>query len=181
MGLSSARRGIVLCALYSHFVAVTCFLCSGRCQAQEHGHITSALPTIVLSSARTTDNTSMAAFANRMNRADCNAGPAYSRQPISVEAIAGAKVKRIVVGHIDQSQTPIRPEQIQNIVERVWTGTFQTRSCHILWAEATFWTLQAELEFEDGSVGLLLTDGHHVALRDRNGNNWFLRLLPAAQ
>ncbi len=181
MRLSSARRGLVLYVLYSPFVAMTCFPCSGRCQAQEHAHITSALPTIVLSSARTTDNASMAAFANGMNQAACNAGPAYSQQPISVEAIAGAKVKRIVIGHIDQSKTPIRPEQIQDTVEQVWTGTFQTRSCHILWAEATFWTLQADLEFEDGSVGLLLTDGHHVALRDRNGNNWFLRLLPAAQ
>jgi len=123
----------------------------------------------------------MAALANGMNEAACNAGPAYSQQPISLETIAGAKVKRIVIAHIDPSKTPIWPEQIQDTVERVWTGTFQTRSCHILWAEATFWTLQADLEFEDGSVGLLLTDGHHVALRDRNGNNWFLRLLPAAQ
>jgi hypothetical protein len=181
MELSPARRSIPRYVLHSLLVAVICFPCFWRCQAQEHANTASALPIIVVSSARSTDYTSMAAFANRMNHGPCNARPVYSQQPISVEAIAGAKVKRIVIEHIDQDKTPIRLEQIEDTVKRVWTGTFQTRACHIMWAEGMFWSLQAELEFEDGGVGLLLTDGHHVALRDRGGNNWFLRLLPDAQ
>jgi len=51
------------------------------------------------------DNANMAALANGMNEAACNAGPAYSQQPISLETIAGAKVKRIVIAHIDPSKT----------------------------------------------------------------------------
>jgi len=148
----------------------------------EHAPI-STLPMIVVSSARSTDYKGMNAVANRMNQAPCGARSISSQQPMTVEALAGAKVKRIVVEQISESggRTPLRPEQIEDTVKRVWTGTFQSRSFFINWAEPVGWSVQAKLEFEDGATGLLLTDGNHVALRDRDGNQWFLRLLPSAQ
>lgn len=181
MGFSATRRGMVLSVVLSLLAALSCLLCGWSVQAQEHTNTASSLPMIVVSTARSADRASMAAFADRMNRVPCGKAPVYSQEPIRVEAIAGGKVKRIVVERVSQDKTPMRPEQIEDTVKRVWTGAFQTRACQIIWAEGTFWSIEASLEFEDGGAGLLLTDGQHVALRDRGGNNWFLRLLPAAQ
>jgi hypothetical protein len=152
-------------------------------EARDDEGTASTNPIIDVSSARPSDYQGMAALVNRMNRTGCGADPVHSQKPMSVEALAGAKVKRILVEQIDDGygRASLRPEQIQDTVKRAWAGSFQSRSCFIDWAEGARWSLQAKLEFEDGAAGLLVTDGIHVALRDHDGNPWFLRLLPAAQ
>jgi hypothetical protein len=65
---------------------------------------------------------------------------------------------------------------LPQILKKVWNGQFRSASCAIDWAELVSWSIGAVVEFEDGTRGRLITDGHHVALQDRAGKNWFIRL-----
>lgn len=62
------------------------------------------------------------------------------------------------------------------ILKKVWNGQFRTASCFIGWAETTYWSVESMVEFKDGLRSKLITDGYHVALQDRNGRYWFIRL-----
>jgi hypothetical protein len=119
-----------------------------------------------------------------LNRTTCNLnnadhGSRRLKSPTSVGESAGGRVKTIRVAGF----APMTPRQtfsqLPESVRNVWMGKFQSSSCHIDWAEMNLWFLEARLEFEDGHRGVLITDGHHVALQDHNGMIWFLRLLPA--
>jgi hypothetical protein len=45
-----------------------------------------------------------------------------------------------------------------------------------LWAEVTLWNIEASVEYEDGKRALVLTDGWHIEVQDREGKQWFTRL-----
>jgi hypothetical protein len=56
MELSPARRSILQYVLYSLLAAMICFPGFWKCQAQERANMASALPIIVVGSARSTDS-----------------------------------------------------------------------------------------------------------------------------
>jgi len=98
-------------------------------------------------------------------------------KPFSLEELAGAKVKRIRVVRAETykiSPAP-KPEEVRATVEKMWSRKFGWMACQIEWDEGALWSIQAELEFEDGKKGVLITDGWHVALQDHDGHNWFVR------
>jgi len=97
--------------------------------------------------------------------------------PRSVADSMGGRVKTI---RVLRFATPANISP-RDVVRKVWNGKFETSTCYVDWAEMTFWTLEARVEFQDGRQGLLITDGMHVVLQDHDGMTWFLRLLPAAQ
>lgn len=94
----------------------------------------------------------------------------------SLEQLAGGKVKRIRVmrasGRFKGAPLP-KPEEVRATVEKIWSRKFGVGMCQIEWDEGAFWSIQAELEFKDGSKGVLITDGRHVALQDHDGHNRF--------
>jgi len=94
----------------------------------------------------------------------------------NLEELAGAKVKqiRVVKAESYQGQPAPKPEEIRVIVERVWSKRFGFARCQIEWDELVVWWIQAELVFEDGKIGVLITDGRrHVVLQDHDGHIWF--------
>ena len=99
------------------------------------------------------------------------------RKPFSLEELAGAKVKKVRVGRAETykiSPAP-KPEEVSATVEKMWSRRFGWMACQIEWDERALWSIQAELEFEDGKKRVLITDGWHVALQDHDGHNWFVR------
>ena len=116
--------------------------------------------------------------ARAMERAkNCGQRMWKEGMPFSLEELAGAKVKRIQVVRAETykiSPAP-KPEQVRMAIEKVWSRKFESMGCQIEWDEAVMWTVEAELEFEDGKKGTLITDGWHVAIQDHDGHNWFVR------
>jgi len=111
----------------------------------------------------------------------CGGRSQYLDHPISVGEFEGGKVRAIrVIRFAGLGNTPTQKELLDT-VRRVWHGRFQSVSCYISWDEATFWTVEAVVEFEDGRQSELITDGMHVALQGHDGKSWFFCLLPAAQ
>ena len=98
-------------------------------------------------------------------------------KPFSLEELAGAKVKRIRVVRAETYKIwpAPKPEEVRATVEKIWSRKFGWMACQIEWDEGALWSIQAELEFEDGKKGVLITDGWHVALQDHDGHNWFVR------
>jgi hypothetical protein len=112
----------------------------------------------------------------------CTARSQYLNHPISVGAFIGGKVTAIRIVRFSQwTGTPAAKDKMQETLSRVWNGKFQYASCQLAWDEGTLWTIEADIEFADGTQRELLTDGSHVAFQDFAGKNWFVRLLPAAQ
>ena len=102
-------------------------------------------------------------------------------EPTTVGESLGKTVRTIrVVSFAPMSDSRIFDHLKTRLLD-IWTGKVQSSYCYIAWAEPTLWLVEAELEFEDGKRGVLISDGLHVALRDHNGRTWYLRLLPAAQ
>ena len=99
------------------------------------------------------------------------------RQTIRLEELAGGKVKtiRVVRAESFKGAPALKAEEVKAKVEKVWSAKFGWMACTIQWAEPTLWSVEAELVFEDGKKGVSITDGWHVALRDHDGNTWFLR------
>ncbi len=99
------------------------------------------------------------------------------KRPVSVGESVGGQVKTIRILRFASAgqRSPI------DVVRKVWTGKFESSSCYIPWAEGVMWRLAADIEFEDGRQGVLITDSSHVGFKDHEGNSWFLRLLPAVQ
>lgn len=103
-------------------------------------------------------------------------GPYFSK-PISVGQFMGQRVKTIRV--VRFAPIVLKPSpSAREIVRRVWTGTFNGATCYIDWAEGSGWSLEAEVEFEDGRHGGFISDGWHVMLQDHAGKTWFLRIDP---
>jgi hypothetical protein len=101
-------------------------------------------------------------------------------ETISLGELAGGKLKAIHVVRAERYKGAPAPraEQVRTNVEKVWLRRFGWMACQIGWSEGMTWSgwlVEAELEFEDGKKGLLITDGLHVALQDHEGHNWFLR------
>ncbi len=108
-------------------------------------------------------------------------GGAAFNVPRSVGESMGGRVKTIMVLRSAVPGWPPRPtSKVRETLRKVWNGKFDGASCFPFWAEHTFWPIEAELEFEDGTHGLLITDGWHVVFQDHDGRIWFLRLMPNA-
>lgn len=96
--------------------------------------------------------------------------------PLSIGDSLGGRVKTIrVVGF-----TPIAERhtfrQLPEDLRLVWSAKFQSSSCFLAWAEPNLWFVEARLEFEDGTEGLLITDGGSVVIRGHDGTTWYIRL-----
>jgi len=97
----------------------------------------------------------------------------------TVEAFLGGKVKTIRAVRVLAGRGSA-PAEVRSRIMDVWLGVFGLASCAMMWSEMTRWNLEASVEYEDGSLGTILTDGVHVALQDRKGRVWYIRLWPAA-
>lgn len=97
---------------------------------------------------------------------------------LTVESFVGGKVELIRVVHYDPRLTP---PQIRDEVRKVWLGIFWFATSSIMWDEGNSWNIAASVEYEDGQRTLILTDGGHVQVQDREGKYWFIRLWPAMQ
>ena len=142
------------------------------------------LPTIVVDSMVVTDHRDLIRAANSLESASCNGGYHYLERPTTVGDFVGGKVKSIRVlrtAPFRPGTKPPTPDEVRQRLKTVWQRTFQVAFCQIAWAEMTFWSVAAVVEFEDGKQSPLITDGVHVALQNYNGNSAFFRLLPAAQ
>jgi hypothetical protein len=147
----------------------------------------SRVPKIVVeSSLERPDHQTTAEELNRKLRSfECDPNTANGSRrfnsPLSVGESLGEPVNAIrVIGFAPKSSRQ-KLSQLGETVLGVWNGKFQSSACFIPWAEVTFWSIEARLEFANGKRGLLITDGMHVALREPDGTTSFFRLLPAAQ
>lgn len=134
-------------------------------------------PLIVTDGMTTSEFGQVFAKANAMEDAkSCGARYWDVPKPFSLEELAGAKVRKIRVLRAEtyrKARAP-KPEAVRAMVDKVWSRKFGWKSCQIQWSEPTFWSILANLEFEDGKVGVLITDGLHVALQDHDGHSWFV-------
>jgi hypothetical protein len=104
------------------------------------------------------------------------------RPAVNVATIAGAKIGRILVRKWGDygSKRFLTWTDVTHEIETVWAA--QVGGANYPWAEMVTWNVTAELEFATSSVrGCLMTDGHHVSLRDVNGRVLQFRIAPAAQ
>ena len=138
-------------------------------------------PAIVVDSAVVADYGEFARKVKTFENTSCNGAYRYSEQPRMVGELVGGKVSKIRVVHFSHVKSSLAPDELREFVKNVWEGRFQSASCGRTWEEATFWSVEAVVEFEDGKKSELIADGVHVALQDHAGNSWFFRLLPAAQ
>jgi hypothetical protein len=139
-------------------------------------------PTILVGSATVADNGELAAQVKIMEGVSCGDTSRRVNQPTAVKDFVGGRVKTIRVVHYAWERNISKLVQVRALVSKVWQGSFLDQpACGIVWDEGTWWSVESAVEFEDGKKGLLITDGSHVALRDHDGQNWFFRLLPAAQ
>jgi hypothetical protein len=165
---------------FAGFITLAWFA-SFICYAQSRGHSEADLPNIVLNSATVADYGEFNARVKSLERATCNDPSRSFEKPMVVKDFVGAKVRTIRVIHYLRQREPPKPDEIRQLVRKVWDGSFQSADCGILWSEGGAWSIEFALKFQDGKQGLLITDGVHVALRDHEGKNWFFRLLPAGQ
>jgi len=113
--------------------------------------------------------------------AGCGGGYRILEHPTAVGEFEGENVKAIRVVRFARSQTSQPRKELQQNFLKVWQGKFQAVYCYLPWDELALWSIEAEVEFQDGKRGTLITDGMHVALQDHDGKGWYFRLLPAAQ
>jgi hypothetical protein len=132
-------------------------------------------PLVLMDSVKEEGAEELRRDAESLEKMTCTAMPIYLR-PTTVGAFIGGKAIVLRVLHTVGS-----PSDVPKTLEKVWNGQFQTAWCRIDWAEMTLWSIEANVEFEDGKQAKLYTDGSHVAFQDHAGNSWFIRLLPAAQ
>jgi len=142
------------------------------------------LPAIIVDSPAASKYGEMTKAARELENPVCNGGYHFLEHSTTVGDFVGGKVKTIRV----LRTAPFRPlakpptqDETRQKLKRVWQGKFQQFACQIDWAEGTFWSIEAVVEFGDGKRSPVVTDGVHVALQDHNGNSAFLRLFPAAQ
>jgi hypothetical protein len=101
--------------------------------------------------------------------------------PTSVQRFLGGKVKSIRVLRALQMRGAgaLGSSEVQTRVLQTWRGIIVEGSCAIDWAEANFWDVEASVEYEDGKRTAMIFDrSHHLALEDRDGQTWFIRLWP---
>ena len=139
-----------------------------------------ASPKIIVDSVVAVDYGVLDAKVKSLNTYPCR-DARRPDQPVTTARLTNGKLKSIRAMRATRLPQLLTAEGIRDLINKVWTGNFQNASCSIDWAEATFWSVESVLEFEDGKTGLLITDGSHVALQDHDGNVWFFRMLPAAQ
>jgi hypothetical protein len=99
----------------------------------------------------------------------------------SVQEFLGGKVRTIRVLRAVQNrgQSRLTPADVQTSVLEAWVGIFRDGSCAIDWDEATFWTIAAIIEYEDGKRTSMTFDRfRHLSLEDREGRVWFIRMWP---
>jgi hypothetical protein len=106
---------------------------------------------------------------------------------VDVASLAGAPALGIRVTALrplpttaNRSEEELWSEAVETIL-KVWAGEFRSAGAEIGWQEGAFWSISAVINYANGRQGSLLTDGVHVKLKDSQGRDWFLRLLPAAQ
>jgi hypothetical protein len=136
----------------------------------------SAAPVIRVDSATASDWAELNRKVKTLENPSCNGGYRYFDQPTIVADLARAKVKAIRLVHFVNQRNPATRDGLRTMIRNVWIGKFQARFCQIAWAEGTFWSIEAVVEFEDGKESALITDGVHVALQDHEGKSWFFRL-----
>jgi hypothetical protein len=132
-------------------------------------------PLVLMDSVKDEGTEKLRRDAESLGSVTCTAMPIYLR-PTAVGAFIGGKAIVLRVLHTAGS-----PSDVPKTLEKVWNGQFQTAWCHIGWDEGALWSIEANVEFEDGKQAKLFTGGSHVAFQDHAGNSWFICLLPAAQ
>lgn len=155
--------------------ALANLLAASNCLSQVPAAPQTSTPLVFMDSVKEEGWRELRQDAESLEKGTCTSMPIYLR-PTTVGAFIGGKATVLRVLH-----TAYSPSDVPKKLERVWNGQFQSAWCHIDWAEVTIWSIEANVEFEDGKEAKLFTDGYHVAFRDHAGISWFIRLLPAAQ
>jgi hypothetical protein len=119
--------------------------------------------------------------AEALQLKSCNGHYRYLDRPTSVANFVGGLAKDIRIVRFSPKGNGPSNEELGNTVGNIWLGEFKSASCQIDWAEGALWSIEAVVEFYDGTTGKIVSDGGHVAFQDHDGNSWFVRLLPAAQ
>lgn len=99
------------------------------------------------------------------------------------DILGGAKVKEIQIVRVTPTQastpsvTGVYTPPAVLAIKRALRRRIQDGGCTLSWAEPVGWTVQADIQFEDGIKRKLFTNGTYVAAQDRTGRTWFLRLV----
>jgi hypothetical protein len=120
-------------------------------------------------------------MAEAIQERDCNGRYRYLDRPTSVDQFVGGLVKEIRLVRFSQFGKPAEIEELRKMIGKAWQGKFQSASCMINWDEGASWSVEAVVEFYDGTESKIFSDGSHVAFQDHDGHGWFVRLLPSAQ
>jgi len=108
----------------------------------------------------------IASYGQQMTVADLASGGPHPVRDLRVERYVSAGTAE---------------DEIHAMLLRVWQGKFDSAECFQPWAELTMWKCRVAIEFYVGEPAELITDGHHVYIKDRNGRSWFLRIPVAGQ
>lgn len=173
--LRSKLCGVLSYQSLSPGLLLLCFFC-----VQSRAYSETALPKVVMGSATVAEYGEFNASFRALESTTCNDPSRYFGNPMMVGDFVGGNVRGIHIVHYLRHK-PAKTDELRKLIKSVWRGRFQSASCSILWSEGVLWSIECTLEFKDGKQGMLTTDGTHVALRDHEGKDWFLRLLPAAQ
>jgi hypothetical protein len=135
------------------------------------------LPRIVFDYAVSGDSNGISADVKKLDLTDCKRVPSRYNSETNVSDLAAGKVKKIRVLRTSSTFKPVKHEELQRMLLKVWLSTtLECCACGIEWDEMTFWSIDAALEFEDGKKGVLITDGTHVAMQDHDGRKLFFRI-----
>jgi hypothetical protein len=137
----------------------------------------SALPKISLRVHKAVAPGELEQSVEAIERSQCGTG-GLSTGPTTAK-LAGGKVKAIRVLRVAQANKAAKADDIRLLLWSVWSGQIEESFCGPVWQEMAFWSIESELEFDDGKKGLLITDGGHVAMKDHDGRVWFTRIMPA--
>ncbi len=103
---------------------------------------------------------------------------------MALAKLAGSKVVKIRI--LNAGPGLLHPEApilvtAHEEIEKVWNGVIWEASTYPGWSEFSAWNVYAAVDYTDGSHGVLLTDGWHIAIKASSGQVWFTRLAPIPQ
>lgn len=95
-------------------------------------------------------------------------------QPATVASIAGAPLRRILVQSACwQTDPPRNWAGVVRLMEDLFRRWVHGLATGPIWANWAVDAVAADLEFEGGAVGRIVTDGRRAILLDAHGRYWF--------
>jgi len=89
------------------------------------------------------------------------------------------QIRRIAVVKYVSGWDAQTPEVVRRKLFELTRRELESPMSQIGWSEMTTWTIQATMEFSEGPMVQILTDGSHTCVIDEAGKPWFFRISPA--